>query len=175
MDDHRRKIITNEIQYWKQSKLLPEHYCDFLLNLYTEGSLNPDSNLKNRPSRLKIIQLAMLGLLSLSVLLFYFTELSLFLQTGLMIFFGVSSLIAAFFMLKNSLYDLIVLLSSALVILITTVQAGELLFPDVPAVLYIITAVNCLLWLAAGAKWNLVSFKVSGVAGLLVLLIAIFI
>lgn len=34
MDQEKRKIIVAEIEQWKKSKLLPEHYCDFLLNLY---------------------------------------------------------------------------------------------------------------------------------------------
>lgn len=30
----KRTMIIQEILYWKKNKLLPEHYCDFLLNLY---------------------------------------------------------------------------------------------------------------------------------------------
>ncbi|WP_252502925.1 hypothetical protein [Sporosarcina sp. Marseille-Q4943] len=37
MNAQRKKIITAEINYWKQNKLLPEHYCDFLITLYTQG------------------------------------------------------------------------------------------------------------------------------------------
>jgi uncharacterized membrane protein YcjF (UPF0283 family) len=37
MNDQRKKIIMAEINYWKQNKLLPEHYCDFLITLYTQG------------------------------------------------------------------------------------------------------------------------------------------
>ncbi|MFS0689765.1 hypothetical protein AB1K89_11025 [Sporosarcina sp. 179-K 8C2 HS] len=37
MNAQRKKIITSEINYWKQNKLLPEHYCDFLITLYTQG------------------------------------------------------------------------------------------------------------------------------------------
>lgn len=38
MELEKRKIIAQEIEHWRRSKLLPEHYCDFLLNLY---DLNP--------------------------------------------------------------------------------------------------------------------------------------
>lgn len=34
MDEEKRKIIVKEIRHWRNSKLLPEHYCDFLLHLY---------------------------------------------------------------------------------------------------------------------------------------------
>ncbi|MCM3637385.1 hypothetical protein M3152_06580 [Sporosarcina luteola] len=37
MNAQRKKIIMAEINYWKQNKLLPEQYCDFLLTLYTQG------------------------------------------------------------------------------------------------------------------------------------------
>ncbi len=36
MDQDRKKVIIREIEYWRKSKLLPEHYCDFLRNLYME-------------------------------------------------------------------------------------------------------------------------------------------
>lgn len=36
MEPEKRKIIVNEIDNWRKSKLLPEQYCDFLLNLYLE-------------------------------------------------------------------------------------------------------------------------------------------
>lgn len=37
MDADKRKLILAEIERWRRSKLLPEHYCDFLRNLYLEG------------------------------------------------------------------------------------------------------------------------------------------
>ncbi|XEC96831.1 hypothetical protein AB6A23_10000 [Paenibacillus tarimensis] len=36
MDEQHRKLIVKEIQHWQRSKLLPEQYCDFLLNLYLD-------------------------------------------------------------------------------------------------------------------------------------------
>lgn len=32
----KRAIVLHEIEYWRQSRLLPEPYCDFLSNLYRE-------------------------------------------------------------------------------------------------------------------------------------------
>ncbi|MDN4607041.1 hypothetical protein [Sporosarcina highlanderae] len=37
MGTERKKIIITEINYWKENKMLPEHYCDFLITLYTQG------------------------------------------------------------------------------------------------------------------------------------------
>lgn len=36
MDQERRKVIVKEIEHWQRSKLLPDHYCNFLLNLYLD-------------------------------------------------------------------------------------------------------------------------------------------
>jgi len=36
MDQQRKKTIVQEIEHWQRSKLLPDRYCDFLLNLYAD-------------------------------------------------------------------------------------------------------------------------------------------
>jgi hypothetical protein len=41
LDDQRKRIIIAEIENWRRNNLLPEHYCIFLLNLYTEGDRPP--------------------------------------------------------------------------------------------------------------------------------------
>jgi len=50
MDQQRRKVIVQEIEYWHKSKLLPDHYCDFLLNLYAEQDeqAKPSTHLSGR-------------------------------------------------------------------------------------------------------------------------------
>lgn len=175
MDDHRKKVITNEIEYWKQNRLLPEHYCDFLLNLYSEGGSESPIKKKRLLSAPVFINIILASLLSLTVFLFYFTELSLFLQISIIIFLGISSFLAAVYLIKNSIFDLIPILSTALLLLIMSVQTVEIIFPGNPVILYIVTALNCLLWIGAGKKWTLVSFKLSGIAGLIILVITIFI
>lgn len=37
MNQQRKRIIISEIKYWKHNKLLPAHYCDFLITLYAQG------------------------------------------------------------------------------------------------------------------------------------------
>lgn len=34
MDRGKREVILDEIEYWRENRLLPGHYCDFLINLY---------------------------------------------------------------------------------------------------------------------------------------------
>ncbi|MFD0586750.1 hypothetical protein ACFQZE_01950 [Paenibacillus sp. GCM10027627] len=36
MNQERKQTIVREIDYWRRSKLLPDQYCDFLLNLYSD-------------------------------------------------------------------------------------------------------------------------------------------
>ncbi|WP_309123054.1 hypothetical protein [Paenibacillus sp.] len=36
MDQEKRALIVKEIEHWQRSKLLPDQYCDFLLNLYRD-------------------------------------------------------------------------------------------------------------------------------------------
>ncbi|GIP35818.1 hypothetical protein [Paenibacillus sp. J2TS4] len=40
LEPERKKVIIKEILEWRRSRLLPEQYCDFLLNLYQD---DPDS------------------------------------------------------------------------------------------------------------------------------------
>ena len=48
MNESRKQIIINEIIYWKKNRMLPEHYCDFLLALYTKGNGLQDQSQKSR-------------------------------------------------------------------------------------------------------------------------------
>lgn len=41
MNAERRTIIVREIEHWRRSKLLPDQYCDFLLNLYADPDIVP--------------------------------------------------------------------------------------------------------------------------------------
>ncbi|GGG10538.1 hypothetical protein [Paenibacillus abyssi] len=49
MEQERRKTIIKEIEHWQRSKLLPDHYCDFLLNLYLDDpTQRPPSGLTGK-------------------------------------------------------------------------------------------------------------------------------
>jgi hypothetical protein len=47
LEADKRKLIVNEIHHWRKSKLLPEHYCDFLLNLYADDSGKTEAGSKS--------------------------------------------------------------------------------------------------------------------------------
>lgn len=52
MNLEKREIIIKEIQYWRNNRLLPEQYCDFLTNLYDDEAAAKDRN----PISLKNLQ-----------------------------------------------------------------------------------------------------------------------
>jgi hypothetical protein len=177
MEDHRKKIIIQEINYWKNNRMLPEHYCDFLLNLYTEGSSSSSSpeSKKKQFSVSRRSSVFLIGLLSLSIFLFYFTELSLTLQISLVVIFGICSILTAGYLISKSYFDLIPLLAASLIFLVISVQLAEIFYPDNTQALYTVTVANCLLWLAAGFRWKIISYKISGFIGLFILGITILI
>lgn len=43
-DDEKKKLIVKEIESWQRGKLLPEQYCDFLLNLYLDDLTDRPKN-----------------------------------------------------------------------------------------------------------------------------------
>jgi hypothetical protein len=104
MDPVKRQTILREIEHWRSSKLLPEHYCDFLKNLYVEG--NEDSVPKDIKGKTKgppwknILLIA--GTASFILFLFiYFTSFHPLMQTVLCLLFVGASYAWGFRSKKN--------------------------------------------------------------------------
>jgi hypothetical protein len=78
MDAERRKVIVREIDHWRRSKLLPEHYCDFLMNLYVDDMTPKPASLlgvsatavTNSNWKIWLFALAVIAALALSALNF---------------------------------------------------------------------------------------------------------
>ncbi|WHY95984.1 hypothetical protein [Peribacillus simplex] len=51
MDEMRKKIIIQEINSWKESRMLPEQYCNYLLALYCQGELPPSKSIKTKSKK----------------------------------------------------------------------------------------------------------------------------
>lgn len=172
MDEIRKKIIINEIKSWKQSKMLPEQYCDYLLALYTEGN-QPTEQGKSK-SKLGKYNLLPLILIPVFVFLLYFTELSFDLQIGLsgiILLFG-ATLTVYFF--KKGMGFQISLVISALFLLLCSVEMIVHFYPNGNFILYVVLIGNCLLWLYAGKKLKLMYFLLSGYVGMGLLVISMF-
>ncbi|NEW05219.1 hypothetical protein GK047_04185 [Paenibacillus sp. SYP-B3998] len=78
MDAEKRKIIVKEIEHWRRSRLLPEHYCDFLMNLYLDEGIEKQqslmgvsaSALANSNWKIWMVVIAVIAAAALSVLNF---------------------------------------------------------------------------------------------------------
>ncbi|MFD2672363.1 hypothetical protein [Marinicrinis sediminis] len=88
MDAQKRNILLHEIEHWRRSKLLPEQYCDFLYNLYTDkeetsGHVIESSAKKIRESRPKVWIFISLACALISILSVHFLHLSWEIQAGI--------------------------------------------------------------------------------------------
>ncbi|MFE7151514.1 hypothetical protein ACFVIJ_14145, partial [Heyndrickxia sporothermodurans] len=100
MDSSRKEVIINEIIYWKNHKMLPDHYCDYLLALYSEGELNneiSDVNKRKHGGKFGILLFILCLIVSVSLFVIYFTELAFILQTMILTSFVVFLLILGFY------------------------------------------------------------------------------
>ncbi len=170
MQENRKKVIINEILYWKKSRLLPEQYCDFLLALYTEGEGSHHHSIKNKARKFNPLYLL---LIPVGIFLFYFTELSLILQIVFSLFSVILGIYLTFILTKKGLLYQIPLILTAMLLLVVTVHL-TLTYTSTSNILYVVIGANCLLWLLTGLKFKQLYFSISGIAGLLLLIISVF-
>lgn len=99
-EDEKKKLIVKEIESWQRGKMLPEQYCDFLLNLYLDDLSDRPKNAVGaavrkigRASRKQwILAFGIFALICLVVL--HFSAFPLALQIGL-IGLGTAGFVAA--------------------------------------------------------------------------------
>jgi len=179
MANSKKKIILNEILFWKQNKLLPDQYCDFLMTLYSEGNeieLEEDIShkksiiAKEKRNRLKL--LLFLGILSVVSLaaLFLVSELTWLVAIVIGAIAIILMVMAYRFAKKKEMLAPILHISSALLLFGISVKISKEYFFENQIVLYALLILNCLLWLFTGYKFKLMYFTISGVLGLLVLI-----
>jgi hypothetical protein len=88
--DQKTQTVINEIKYWKKNKLLPDHYCDFLITLYTEGSENSIKSRKLGKFTYLFYMLAILVSVALiGFLVLYFSDFLKQMQISLRLFLSV--------------------------------------------------------------------------------------
>lgn len=179
MPNPRKKIIMNEILFWKQNKLLPDHYCDFLMTLYSEGSeveleeeISHKKSIKAQEKNKKLLLSLTAVLLSfvLMAILFYVSAL-IWLVAGAVAAIAIFMLIWAYrWSAKKNMLAPILHVSSALLIFSLCVKVWSEYFPENPLLLLGLLIMNCLLWVFTGFKFKLYYFIVSGIVGLIVLI-----
>ena len=172
MNETRKKVILNEILYWKQTRILPEKYCDYLLALYSEGEL--ELQVATKPSKKKIrfflTEIFISLILMTALIVNYFTEVKGAMQMSLFTFFICVLLGITYYQFRKQKTLLYPLIASAIVLLLMSVRAWELFFPSQTLLLYSILLINCFLWLIAGKKTGYLYFTVAGWLGTAVIL-----
>ena len=179
MSLQRKQIIMNEIAFWKKNKLLPEHYCDFLLALYAQGETQGDEQAENatkavlaKKQKYKIILYTTVGLLTALLLasLFVVTT-AIFIPIILVAIAILSFLYIAIKLVKNkSIMAPLLFVFSALLLLALSFKVWDVYFGDHPLILIGLIFGNCLLWLFSGLMMKLVYFSISGILGLLLII-----
>ncbi|MBB6454302.1 membrane-associated HD superfamily phosphohydrolase [Salirhabdus euzebyi] len=173
MNQERKKVILDEIQYWKSNRLLPKEYCDFLLALYTQGegvktNAKQKSFLSNNIFLLLDI-LLLLILLPVSFLIIYFTEINIGLQMAIIFLFLLISITHFyFFNKKNSIYSQLALIVTLLILFLVTVFVSQR-YVLIDFVVYATVSLNCMLWILIGMLKKYYYLVAGGLIGLLML------
>lgn len=165
MDQMRKEVIIQEINFWKNHKMLPETYCDFLLTLYSGGAGQPDIENVKPKSQNKVFICVFLGILiGCNLVLNYFTHFSFAMQMTAAVI-SVIMLTAFCIYTDNRTFLQIGLLMGALLFVLSTVQAAE--YFDLGNVsLFTMLLANCVLWIVVGKKFCLSYFWIAGFLGL---------
>ena len=179
MSLQRKQIIMNEIAFWKKNKLLPEHYCDFLLALYAQGENQEDEQVEKaskavlaKKQKYKVILYSVVGLLTVLLLasLFVVTT-TIFIPIILVAIAILSFLYITIKLVKNkSVMAPLLFVCSALLLLGLSFKVWDIYFGDEPLVLIGLIFGNCLIWLFSGLLMKLVYFSISGILGLLLII-----
>lgn len=167
MNETRKKIIIQEIKYWKHTKLLPEQYCDYLLTLYSGGEEAITAQKSKRSLHTPLWMFTVLFFTT--IFINYFTEIPIGLQITLT---AIAIILFGYFMYRyvetKLLYQLS-LVGVALLTLVESVNLMDYLFPNSNSALYAALFIQCGIWFIVGRKLNLLYFSISGVIGAIVM------
>lgn len=177
MSNQKKQIIMNEITFWKQNKLLPEHYCDFLMTLYSEGnqaeeiSGNSKNAVRNVEKRKKMTVATFFPVVAAIIVLLLFTIQYEWVVIAIAGIFAALCLIGAiYFANKNNLLATMLQLATALAALGVTLKVCTTYFAGNNEMLFILLLVNCVFWLLSGLIMKITYFTISGALGLIVII-----
>lgn len=174
MNKDKKDIIINEIEYWKENKLLPETYCHFLLALYTEGNHEDDQLLGTKHKKGAYLLIGILVFLLMSTLLVtYFTELSFVLQTvteGILLV--TSAVVTAYLIHKKAAFQLPLVLMF-LQLLISSINLVEYITLGNQFWIAFTVAGNGFLWVVIGTRYRVHSLLISGLIAVFILILTI--
>jgi len=183
MNEQRKKIIISEIKYWKKSNLLPARYCDFLITLYAQGEGENEQEEVRLESILVKEKKQFNNRIILLISLAFIVSASLFIFTQFpVVTFGLSAIVVFMFLLfamrssmtKSKIIPFLYILST-FILLIMSLELWRVFFEGQSMLLIALLILNCALWLFAGRLLKLLYFTISGAAGILLILIFLFI
>ena len=170
MDQARKKIIIEEINAWKESRMLPEQYCDFLLALYHQGEAESKGVANKARKKSSLLPLAVMAFLFFAtVFLNYFTEITSGMQlllsavaSGIYILLGIK-------IQKDRLLFPFALAGTSLLLLLATVKFTEWIAPSNNPVLYAALFFHCGVWVMLGKRFKYFYFTLSGIIGAIII------
>ncbi|MBW8348138.1 hypothetical protein K0H71_01615 [Bacillus sp. IITD106] len=177
MDDKRKNIILKEISFWKQNNMLPEHYCNYLMALYTEGQEEIQAKVEKRkqPFNMEIFfSLLFLALIGIMIVITYITDISFTMQT-LFLSISVFILMISFLIFrKKEKNRLLIYITIAFLFLLYTIQINDAFFSASRKSLYILLLLNCAIWLIGGIWRKQLFFIIAGTIAVIALVIFMF-
>ncbi|MBM7701493.1 hypothetical protein [Metabacillus iocasae] len=170
----KNKVIVDEINLWKENKILPEHYCDYLLMLYTkgEGSEKAQNPRANVTFFNKIHLLFILLFLPFELLVIYFTELRFVLQMVLSSTLVLISFCSAIIYRKKMVFLHIGLTVSALLLFIQSYQMISHYFEASLLLIKGLIIVHCFIWFVIGKIFRLAYFWIASIIGIVIILLS---
>lgn len=151
--------------------MLPLHYCDYLLAIYTQGQEFTEVGRRSRIKQMQMITMLVFAvILPFAVFILYFTELSFFLQTVILTSFVVCFLLFAIYFSRKKLLAPLLFLGAAVLMLLLSLKLNTIFFNNQLSTLYGLLSLNCLAWIYTGIQLRLFYFTLSGTLGLFVIL-----
>ncbi|WP_051758197.1 hypothetical protein [Rossellomorea vietnamensis] len=162
----KKETIIHEILLWKQTKMLPEQYCDYLLALYTEGAgIDDRESAGSQKNHFLKDFLISISSIVISLFVIYFTELSIVLQTTILASFVGLLMGVGIYYTKKQFSPLLLFASAACILLLSSMELTERIFEGNSFPLYVTLFLNCFIWIGAGVKWKMNYFTLSGSVG----------
>ncbi|MCJ7841857.1 hypothetical protein MUB24_13295 [Lederbergia sp. NSJ-179] len=177
MKDEKKNILLNEFYFWKEHKMLPEHYCDYLIALYTEGDEKKQQKKKYRNKKKfqfeLLFYLLLLIMIAVMAVITYITAISFGMQTLFLSTFVVLLFIIWFYFRQNKINAMSVYMTAAFLFLLYTVQINDAFFDHASISLYWLLLINCFIWVVAGMIGKQLFFSITGLLAIVLLIVFI--
>ncbi|GEN46517.1 hypothetical protein [Alkalibacillus haloalkaliphilus] len=178
-NDNRNQVIIDEIKHWKQNKLLPAEYCDFLLALYTYGEgveENTSSKGKKHQKSLFLYADVFLLILLLPISLYLLTMFDYNLWIEMVLFLGIIVIILGHLLWYKEKHKPLVHVPIILLFLVFLIGTISLIHTTLGQGLVLNTTIliHCIVWIIVGVVFKYHYLLASGIIGMILLLSIIF-